>query len=158
MAVRVIRENGRSAGLAMASGVDCVAGQVLIHASATTLRTYNDGTWAKVPYGIAAESTTKLPIAPSSGLVAGEGYDYTNFNRGGLVSCFIGGSELELFDDGRGAPYVTSDTYARDGKVYTDVNGKITTASDSDAAPLIGSVVDFDTASTPKRLRIKFTI
>lgn len=159
MAVRVIRENNRSEGLTPVTGTTVIAGNVMLIASSSTIRPYNDATGAKVPFGIAAESSAQLPLAPANGLTAGEGYDYTNFARGGLVSCFVTGSVLELFDDGHGAPYVTGDTYALAAPVYSDATGKITSSAVATTAPvLVGSVVDFDTATTPKRLRIKFAL
>lgn len=157
MAVRVIRENNRSEGRLPVTGTTIIAGQVLVMATSTTVRPYNDGTWAKIPYGVAAESTGQLPLASASGLTAGQGYDYTNFARGGLVSAFITGSELELFDDGHGAPYDDSVTYTLAGPVYTDAGGFVTSV-ETGGKPLVGSVVDFDTATGTKRLRIKFSI
>jgi len=157
MALRVIRENNRSEGRKPVTGVAIIAGQPVIMAASNEVRTYNDGTFAAIPYGIAIETTTQLPIAPASGLVAGEGYDYTNFARGGLVSAFITGSELELYDDGRGAPYVAGDTYALNGPVYAKEDGLVTSAVGG-GRQLIGSVVDFDAATNPTRLRIKFSI
>lgn len=154
MAVRVIRENNRSEG--KAPSVAVIAGQPIMFATASTVKPYDDGTFAARPYGIAAESTTPLPIAPVTGLTAGQGYDYTNFARGGLVSAFITGSELELFDDGRGAPYEPADSYALNGPIYAKENGLLTSAIGG-GRQLIGSVVDFE-GSPVTRLRVKFTI
>jgi hypothetical protein len=156
MAVRVIRENNRSEGKQPVTATTIIAGQPLIFATASTVKPYDDGTFAAVPYGIAAESTGQLPIAPSSGLTAGEGFDYTNFARGGLVSAFINGSELELFDDGHGLPYEAGDSYALNGPVYAKENGKVTSAVGGGRKE-IGSVVDFE-GSPVTRLRIKLTI
>ena len=164
MAVRVIRENKRSAGLTPKSGVTIIAGEPVVLDTATSVRLYDSAahTAGALLYGIAAESTAQLPLAPANGMTAGQGYDYTNFARGGLVSCFELGSELELFDDGHGLPYLTggSESYALNAPVYADVTtGKVTSLAASGAnSGVIGSIVDFDSATVPTRLRIKFSI
>lgn len=162
MAVRVIREVKRSGGLTPKTGVTIIAGQPLLLDTSTTVRLYDSAahTASAILYGIAAESTAQLPIAPANGLTAGQGYDYTNFARGGLVSCFMLGSELELFDDGHGLPFLTggSESYALNAPVFADTTtGKITSISTSNSAAL-GSIVDFDSATVPTRVRIKFSI
>ena len=144
MALRVIRENNRTEGLAVAVGVTAIiAGQPLTLATATTVKPYDDATFADVPLGIAGESTAQPPIAPISGQTAGQGYDYTNFARGGLVSAFTTGSILELFDDGRGAPYEPADTYVLNRSVYAKENGLVTSVA-TGGRRMIGSVVDFE--------------
>jgi len=154
MAVRVIRENNRTEGLTPT--VDIIAGQPLVLASATTVKPYDDATKADKAFGIAAESTVKLPIAPLSGLTAGEGFDYTNFARGGLVSAFTTGSVLELFNDGRGAPYEPADTYVLNRPVYAKPNGLVTSVLDTNRQE-IGVVLDFE-GSPVTRLRVKFSL
>lgn len=154
MAVRVIRETNRTGGLTPTVAV--IAGQPLVLASASTVKPYDDATFADVPFGIAGESTAQPPIAPLSGLTAGEGYNYTDFARGGLVSAFSQGSELELYDDGRGAPYEAADTYVLNRPVYAKENGKVTSAVGG-GRQLIGIVTDFE-GSPVTRLRVKFSI
>lgn len=157
MAVRVIRENNRSEGLKPAVGVTAIiAGQPLVLATASTVKPVDSK--LDIAYGVAAESTGQLPIAPLSGLTAGEGYDYTNFARGGLVSCFTTGSELELFDDGHGVPFEDGDTYTLNREVYVDeTTGLITSDSDTDTRRVVGSVTDVE-GSPVTRLRVKFSI
>lgn len=154
MAVRVIRETNRTGGLTPTVAV--IAGQPLVLASASTVKPYDDVTWADVPFAIAAESTEQPPIAPLSGLTAGEGYNYTDFARGGLVSGFSQGSELELYDDGRGAPYEVADTYVLNRPVYAKENGLVTSVV-TGPRQQIGIVTDFE-GSPVTRLRIKFSI
>lgn len=153
MAVRVIRENNRSEGKLPKTGVTIIAGQPLIFDTASTVKPYDDVAGAALVYGIAAESSAPLPIAPPSGMTAGEGFDYTNFARGGLVSCFITGSELELYDDGHGLPYVATDTYALNAPVYANALGMVSAVV---LGSPIGSVVDFE-GSPVIRLRVKFS-
>jgi len=158
MAVRVIRENNRNEGLVKDSGFvgEIIAGQPLVLATASTVKPYADGSFADIPLGIAADSTEIPPLAPSSGQVAGEGFDYTNFARGGKVAVFQDGSELELFDDGRGAPYEDGDTYVLNRPVFAKENGLVTSVVGG-GRQQIGSVVDF-AGSPVSRLRIKFTV
>lgn len=157
MAVRVIRENNRTEGKIKASAsANIIAGMPIVLATASEVKVYDDATFADVPHGIAAQSTELLPFAPADGNVAGEGLNYTDYARGGLVSAFTNGSELELFDDGRGAPYEPADTYVLNRAVYAKENGLITSVV-AGGRQLIGSVIDFE-GSPVTRLRIKFTI
>jgi len=157
MAVRVIRENNRTEGKKKAAAApDIIAGMPLVLASASEVKAYDDATFADVPHGIAAQSTELLPFAPANGNVVGEGLNYTDFARGGLVSAFVNGAELELYDDGRGAPYETGDTYVLNRPVYAKENGLITSDA-TGGRQKIGIVIDFE-GSPVTRLRVKFDI
>ena len=123
---------------------------------------FGTATATSQPYGLAAESNVIPPLQPSSGLVAGQGYNYTNFNRDGLLGSFINGGEFELYDDGlgAGAPYAAG-TYTVGQLVYASVSATtaaniVATNAGSDVA--IGSVTAVDTAVNPKLLRIKLSI
>lgn len=162
MAYTIIKENNRSAGAALSSlatsGI--VGGQPLLYDSVGAVMPYGTSSTGGVtiyPSGVAADTTIEFPIAPTTGLTAGQGYDYTNFARGGLVGQFILGSILQLYNDGRGALWNTADTWAINGPVYasTTVPGQYTTAVDS---PIVGSVVTFDVAVNPTYLQVKFLI
>lgn len=157
MAVRVIRENNRTEGKKKeAAAPDIIAGQPVVYASATEVKAYDDGAFLDVPHGIAAQSTALLPFAPADGNVVGEGLNYTDYARGGLVSAFTNGSELELFDDGRGAPYEPADTYVLNRVVYAKENGLITSVI-AGGRQIVGIVIDFE-GSPVTRLRVKFNI
>lgn len=158
MAYRIIRENNRAAGRNPVSGVTIIAGQPLILAANDEVRPYNDATHAAVPYGIAADRTTQPPLAPATGDPAGSGFDYTNFNRGGLVSAFVNGSELELFAEDDGKPFDDTVTYALNDAVYASDAGLVSNDNDGGAANKIGSVVSFDVATGTNRLRVKFDL
>jgi hypothetical protein len=108
----------------------------------------------QLPYGLAIESNVKFPLAPATGDPAGQGYDYTNFNRGGKLACFINGGEFELSDDGRGSP-IAAVVFAINGPVHSTSAGLVSSAA---VGPVIGTVVDYDVASSPTRLRIKLLI
>jgi len=163
MAIRIIREVNRSAGAPVLSGT-ISGGTVLAWDPANTGKVLPFGTGTPSPdqpYGLAAESNVIPPLQPASGLVAGQGFDYTNFNRDGLMGAFINGGEFELYDDGlgAGAPYEAG-TYAIDHLVYADYTAtgaaNITATAGSNVA--IGVVTSFDTATNPTVLRIKLTI
>ena len=100
-----------------------------------------------------------FPLQPANGEVAGQGFDYTNFNRGGLESVYMNGGDFVLYNDGRGYPYaVGSVTYAVNAPVYASaaVDGLIT--SDATSTVIVGYVVSFDTATDPTQLEIKTII
>ena len=158
MAVRVIRENNRSEGkIKAAAAPEIIAGMPLVLASASEVKPYDDALALDIPFGVAAQSTAMLPFAPSDGNVVGEGYNYTDYARGGLVSCFVNGCELELYDDGRGAPYVAADTFVLNRPVYVNASGLITSVIGAPALPKVGIVIDVEGAPVT-RLRIKFDL
>ena len=111
------------------------------------------------PFGLAIESNVFFPLAPANGEVAGQGFDYTNFNRGGLESVYNNGGDFVLYDDGRGYPYARGTvTYAINGPVYASAvtDGLIDSAATSTV--LVGYVVSFDVATDPTQLEIKSII
>jgi len=160
MALRQIHTVNRSEGALPKTGSVIIAGEVIMWFDASHVEPYADATGAAVPYGVAAESTSILPLASPSGLTAGQGYDYTNFARGGLVGAYINGSELELYDDGHGLPFDNTVTYALNAPVYTNASGKITSSAATTTAPVqVGSVTAFDVAGPgTTTLRVKFTL
>lgn len=124
---------------------------------------YDGATYANTfPTGLAIESNIFFPLQPANGEVAGQGFDYTNFNRGGLESMFINGGQFVLYNDGRGSPYVAG-TYAIGKPVYADAGGSanvglLTYTSNTNANPRVGLVVSYDQATNPTQLEIKLEI
>jgi hypothetical protein len=109
------------------------------------------------PFGLAIESNVFFPLQPANGEVAGQGFDYTNFNRGGLMSVFNNGGDFVLYNDGRGYPYKrSSTTYAVNQPVYASAatDGLIAEAG----TIVVGYVVSFDVATDPTQLEIKSII
>lgn len=153
MALRIIREVNRSLGYSLASGTTITSGQPLMLASATSVKPFDNSVTNSAPMGLALEDTQVPPLQGTSG-TAGQGYDYTNFARGGLYSMLEDGGEVELFDDGRGAPFVTSDTYTLNAPVYANSSGLITATASSN--PKIGYVTSA-TGSPVTLLRIKLS-
>jgi hypothetical protein len=160
MAYRVIRENNRSEGLPVLAGETIIAGAPVMLDTTAGLAVKKADAVA-MPYGVACESTEPLPMAAPTGLTAGVGYDYTNYNRGQrLLSAFVTGSELELFDDGHGLPfdaaYGATVAYTVNTPVYADAAGLVST--DPTSTLVIGHVVDADVPAAPTRLRVKFVL
>jgi hypothetical protein len=153
MAIRQIKEVNRSGGAKINSG-NIVGGMLLqINADGTVQPWVKTDTTGK-PYGLAIESNVFFPLQPANGEVAGQGFDYTNFNRGGLESVYLNGGDFVLFDDGRGSPYAAA-TYAVNQPVYTSAvtDGLITSATTTGV--IVGYVVGYDTATNPTQLEIK---
>jgi hypothetical protein len=157
MAIRQIKEVNRSIGYPVASG-NIVGGNLLeINASAQVLPWLHTRT-AGQPLGLAIESNVFFPLQPANGEVAGQGFDYTNFNRGGLESVYLDGGDFVLYNDGRGYPYDATATYAVNMPVYASAatDGLIT--SDATSTVIVGYVVGFDVAVAPTQLEIKSII
>jgi hypothetical protein len=158
MAIRQIKEVNRSVAYPIASG-NIVGGNLLqLNASGQVLPWVHTQT-AGQPFGLAIESNVFFPLQPANGEVAGQGFDYTNFNRGGLESVYNNGGDFVLYDDGRGYPYARgSVTYAINAPVYasTVTDGLIDSAATSTV--VVGYVVAFDVATDPTFLEIKSII
>jgi hypothetical protein len=153
MAMNILKETGasRSAGYAVASGVSVYGGLAMILQDAQTITLFS--TNAVLPQGLAIESNVIYPamnLTPGTdGLIAqaGQGNDYLNYNRQGLISLFRDGI-VELYDDlraasGASSPINTSDTFSFNVPVYaTATTGVITVASNGGANVLVGRVLN----------------
>ena len=163
MAITIWKEVNRSPGAPVLSGT-ISGGTVLAWDPANTGKVLPFGTGTptpNLPYGLACESNVIPPLQPASGLVAGQGYDYTNFNRDGLMGAFINGGEFQLYDDGlgAGAPFEAT-TYLINQPVYADYSatGAANITSTGGGNPAIGVVTYFDQSVHPTQLRIKLSI
>ncbi len=158
MAIRQIKEVNRSVGYPIASG-NIVGGNLLQLNAAGQVLPWVAANTTGQPFGLAIESNIFFPLQPANGEVAGQGFDYTNFNRGGLESVYNNGGDFMLYDDGRGYPFARGGTtYAINQPVYASstVAGQIT--SDATSTVLVGYVVSFDVATDPTQLEIKSVI
>ena len=153
MAYRVIRENNRSEGLPVLAGEHIIAGAPVMLDASSGLA-FKKANETDMPYGLACESTDPLPMAPASGPTVGQGYDYTQYARGGKVAAFVTGSELELFDDGHGLPFVAAGPWLVNAPVYVSAAGLLAATG----TVVVGSVVDFDNSTAATRLRVKFVL
>ena len=158
MAIRQIKEVNRSVAYPVASG-NIVGGNLLQLNAAGQVLPWDHTQTSRQPFGLAIESNVFFPLQPANGEVAGQGFDYTNFNRGGLESVYNNGGDFVLYDDGRGYPYNRgSITYAINAPVYASAftDGLITSGATSTV--LVGYVVAFDVATDPTFLEIKSII
>jgi hypothetical protein len=131
MAIQVIKEVNRDAGYTVASGATIIAGQPLeLYPDSQHVRPFS-GTSGWKPLGLASDSNLMFPLQGANGLTAGAGYDYTNFDRGGLVGAFVNGGEFALAGDTYAAPtgtvypYNPTDTYTLNALVTVDSSGLI---------------------------------
>lgn len=158
MAIRQVKEVNRSVSYPIASG-NIVGGNLLMLNASQQLLLWDHTLTAGQPFGLAIESNIFFPLQPANGEVAGQGFDYTNFNRGGLESVYNNGGDFVLYDDGRGYPYQRGGTtYAVNAPVYASAvtDGLITSANTSGV--IVGYVVSFDVATDPTQLEIKSAI
>ena len=158
MAIRQVKEVNRSVAYPILSGA-IIGGNLLQldPAGSNSLMLWAAANTTGQPFGWAIESNVFFPLQPANGEVAGQGFDYTNFNRGGLESVYNNGGDFVLFNDGRGYPYDLV-TYAINQPVYAYaiVSGNITSAATSGV--LVGYVVSYDVASSPTQLEVKSVI
>jgi len=157
MAIRQIKEVNRSTSYPIASG-NIVGGNLLQLNAAGQLLPWDHTQTSGQPYGLAIESNIFFPLQPANGEVAGQGYDYTNFNRGGLESVYLDGGDFVLYNDGRGFPYDATATYAVNAAVYASATTDGLITSDATSRVIVGYVVSFDVATAPTQLEIKSII
>jgi hypothetical protein len=157
MAIRQVKEVNRSVSYPIASG-NIVGGNLLQLNAAGQLLPWVHTQTAGQPFGLAIESNIFFPLQPSNGEVAGQGFDYTNFNRGGLMSVYNNGGDFVLYNDGRGYPYDATATYAINAPVYASASTDGLITSDATSTVIVGYVVSFDVASAPTQLEIKAII
>jgi hypothetical protein len=162
MALSIVREVNRSIGLSLASGATIISGQPLMlvptaSGTATQVKPFDGSVTNSKPYGLALEDSQFLPLQNASApdQTAGQGYDYTNFARGGLYSALLDGGEVQLFSDGRGYPFLQTDTWFIGAPVYANSSGLITATAGSN--PLIGYCTGF-TGSPATMLQVKIVI
>jgi len=158
MALRIVKEVNRSVSYPILSG-NIVGGNILQldPAGSNSLMPWAHTATSGQPFGWALESNIFFPLQPANGEVAGQSFDYTNFNRGGLESVLNNGGDFVLYNDGRGYPYDMA-TYAINAPVYASatVDGNITSAATSGV--VVGYVVSYDVATNPTQLEVKSII
>lgn len=122
MAIRILREGAgsRTPGYAVAAGQSIVGGMTVILSDASTITAYT--TSAAQPLGLAIDTNVLLAAQNASpDQTAGQGYDYLNYDRGGLISVLNKGAEVEIYDDGRSvSPFDTGNhTFVLNTPIYT---------------------------------------
>jgi len=159
MAIRILKEVSRDGGRLPSVGASIIAGVAIQLDTADTVKPFL-AAGGTVPLGLASDSNVTQPLQGAGGLTVGVGYDYTNFNRGGLIGCFLNGGVFELYNDGTGNPFVLAPVapYALNKPVYA--NGSGLSTADAAGNMLVGycmKVVNAGNATT-MRLQLKLTI
>ena len=161
MAIKIIKEVSRDGGRLPATGASILAGDAIqLNAAGEVLPYANTGAQAHRVWGLASDSNVTQPLQGAGGLTVGVGFDYTNFNRGGLIGAFMNGGVYELYNDGSGNPMVIGGTYVVNEPVYSDTSGKITEVDGFSGASLLGTVVSVSNAgsATAMRLQLKLLV
>lgn len=158
MAIRILKEVSRDGGRLPATGATVVAGMALELAAADTVQPYVGAALAE-PWGLASDSNVTQPLQGAGGLTVGVGYDYTNFNRGGLIGAFQNGGVFELYNDGTGNAMNIAGTFVPNVAVFAAA-GLITDATALAGRDKVGTCVSVSNAgsSTAMRLTIKLSI
>jgi len=165
MAIRILKEVSRDGGrLPQSNGTNSniLAGMVLELANNGVNVQLSTSTGSTAPWGLASDSNVTQPLQGAGGLTVGVGYDYTNFNRGGLIGAFQNGGVFELSNDGSGNPFVLTPgtSYASNVPLYAQATTGLVTADASGNSPQIGSCAYVTNAgsSTAMLLGIKLSI
>jgi hypothetical protein len=173
MAINILREVSRDGGrLPQSNGTSgaILSGMVLELANnGLNVQLSTSAAPGPMPWGLAAESNVQQPLQGPGGLTVGVGYDYTNFDRGGLISVFQNGGSFELFNDqgelaplspSGGNPFVISDTFVSNGLVYAQVNTGLVTSVAGSNSGAIGSCISVTNAGSAADmvLQIKLSI
>lgn len=165
MAIRILKEVSRDGGRLPVTGASVIAGQALELVSGA-VRPYNQASLLARPWGLASDSNVTQPLQGAGGLTVGVGFDYTNFNRGGLIGAFQNGGVFELYNDGSGNPFMLTPTvpFAENEPVYAMTNplggaGLVGTDA-TNAGALLGTCVSVSNAgsATAMKLQIKLSI
>jgi len=159
MAIRILKEVSRDGGRLPASGASVIAGVALELAAAGAVQPYTGAALAE-PWGLASDSNVTQPLQGAGGLTVGVGYDYTNFNRGGLIGAFQNGGVYELYNDGTGNAMDTTATFVPNAAVFANATGLADDATLQAGRDKLGTVVSVSNAGslTAMRLVIKLSI
>jgi len=162
MGIRVMHENSgsRTRGFAVKSGDTVYPGLVVQKEDNDTIKIPT--TLTEPMLGLALDSNVLYPFqATAPDTTAGEGYNYLDYNRQGLVA-YISNAEVELYDDKRAAagashPVDYSKTYAVNEPVYVIASGKIDNATSGNTQVGVVTAVE-NNGSSALVLRVKLTI
>jgi hypothetical protein len=137
MAIKPVQEVRRTKGYSVKSGVNIVAGQPVVKDPGdSTGKTIVLAAGITQAFGIALE--TNFPFEDPTRF-------YDDYARGGLVSTTLNGI-WEIWDDGRGSPYDTAQTYVIGQALYVNSVGQVT--NDDTLGSIIGYVDKVPTSVT----------
>ena len=160
MAIRILKEVSRDAGRLPSTGASIIAGQPLeLAANGAEVLGYAGGA-NTIPLGLASDSNVTQPLQGAGGLTVGVGFDYTNFNRGGLVGAFLNGGVFELYNDGTGNPMVVGAAYAINEVLYANSASGLVSSAAGATGKAIGVCMGVTNtgSATAMKLQLKLTI
>lgn len=159
MAIRILKEVSRDGGRLPATGASVIAGVALELAASGTVQPYTGAANAE-PWGLASDSNVTQPLQGAGGLTVGVGFDYTNFNRGGLIGAFQNGGVFELYNDGTGNPMDITATFVPNAAVYSGATGLADDATAQAGRDKLGTCVSVSNAghATNMRLVLKLSV
>ena len=157
MAIKILKEVSRDGGRLPATGATVIAGMAIELATADTVQPFT-AVATTSPLGLASDSNVYQPLQGAGGLTIGVGYDYTNFNRGGLIGAFLNGGAFELWNDSTGNPFVLVPTtpYALNKALYANNAGLIT--ADAAGAMLVGYCMKIVNAGDASKMRLQIKL
>lgn len=160
MAIRILKEVSRDGGRLPEAGAAIVAGMPLeLASSGSTVRQYQGGANTQV-FGLASDSNVAQPLQGAGGLTVGVGFDYTNFNRGGLIGAFLNGGVFELYNDGTGNAFDYTATYNLNELVYANSSSGLLSSAPGANGKEVGVTMGVSNAgsATAMRLTLKLTV
>lgn len=143
MAISITKEVNRLAGLDIASGLTVVSGMIAaLDTSDTTGATVTKAS-TKGPY---------LGLFMETNVSTGTGLNQRDETAGSnKLSVMTNGGYALVWDDGRGCPYLPSDTYTINCMLYSNSDGRITSSAPVTAAGMtniVGYCTKVPTSST----------
>lgn len=147
--------------LVTGASVTIVGGTPVRVVDATTIIPMDSASYQVMCLGLASDSAVQFPAGGSTttGYQAGYGYDYTNYDRGGLVGVFINGGVFELYDDGRGHPCDVTETWAVNQPVFASDRGILRNVSTTTTMTIpIGMVLAVSGTTTSQHVTVKMLI
>lgn len=159
MAIRILKEVSRDGGRLPATGASVIAGIALELGAAGAVQPYTGAALAE-PWGLASDSNVTQPLQGAGGLTVGVGFDYTNFNRGGLIGAFQNGGVYELYNDGTGNAMDIAATFVPNAAVFANATGLADDATLQAGRDKLGTCVSVANAghATNMRLVLKLSI
>lgn len=145
MAINILKGE-RSRGYDIVSGITVLGGMGVYKSSTdTTGETLTLSAGGTTVFGLAVESNVQYSTI---------GYKFDDYDRGDKVSTTLGPGLVEIWNDGRGAPYDDSKTYTLGQPLYIDANGRVSNSAINSSAPRIG-YVDKPPTTVGDTLRIR---
>ena len=162
MAIRILKEVSRDGGRLPTTGKAAViAGQPLELGTGGASVHGWEGNAGILVFGLASDSNVTQPLQGAGGLTVGVGYDYTNFNRGGLIGAFMNGGVFELYNDGTGNPFETAAAFTLNKAVYANAgSGLLSDVAGGGGGMVVGSCMGVTNSgsATAMKLQLKLTI